>query len=144
MNFSVCKSYFRVLAQGFSLMELFNLSMEGYSHARLISVCVSLILLLYYVYLEKGKEVPIRHKVIGCLLILPYIAFELYSTYADKSWWIDYQSTSKTLLTSKTYLSKQINLYLLLARRDLAKLTLNTICYEKCEKRESKLCGFSD
>ena len=63
MNFSVCKVYFRVLAQGFSLI---------------------------YVYLEKGKEVPIRHKVIGCLLILPYIAFEMYSTYADKSWWIDY------------------------------------------------------
>lgn len=90
MNFSVCKSYFRLLAQGFSLMELFNLSMEGYSHARLISVCVSLILLLYYVYLEKGKQVQLKYKVIGCLIIIPYIVFELYSTYADKSWWIDY------------------------------------------------------
>lgn len=90
MNFSVCKSYFRVLAQGFSLIELFNLSMEGYSHARIISVCVSLILLLYYVYLEKGKQVQLKYKVIGCLIIIPYIVFELYSTYADKSWWIDY------------------------------------------------------
>ena len=90
MNFNVLKSYFRFLSQAFSLMELFNLSMEGYSHARLISVCVSLTLTLFYVYLEKGKEVPIRHKVIGCLIIIPYIVFELYSTYADKSWWIDY------------------------------------------------------
>lgn len=90
MKFNIVKVYFRLLAQGFSLMEMFNLSMEGYSHARVLSASLSLILLLFYVYLEKGKQVQLKYKVIGCLLILPYIAFELYSTYADKSWWIDY------------------------------------------------------
>ena len=90
MNFNVLKSYFRFLSQAFSLVELFNLSMEGYSHARVLSVLGSLSLTLFYAYLERGKQVQLKYKVIGCLLILPYIAFELYSTYADKSWWIDY------------------------------------------------------
>lgn len=138
MNFNVLKSYFRFLSQAFSLVELFNLSMEGYSHARVLSVLGSLSLTLFYVYLEKGKQVQLKYKVIGCLIIIPYIVFELYSTYADKSWWIDYQSTSKT------YLSKQLNLFLILARRDLTKLTLNNICYENARQNaKPKLCYIS-
>ena len=77
MNFNVLKSYFRFLSQAFSLIEIFNLSMEGYSHARVLSVLGSLSLTLFYVYLDKFKQVQLKYKVIGCLIIIPYIVLEL-------------------------------------------------------------------